>query len=92
MAKIRIASVGKTSGKKRGKSAISRRYVHGAGNRKIELFEIDSNDDNFDEDLTHVFSVNVEKARAANTAIFGSPDGPKDSSIESVGRNARKLK
>jgi hypothetical protein len=77
MARVRIASVGKTVRKKRSKSAIHTRRVHGPKGELVELFDIDSNDDNFEDDLTQVFSLNIARVRQANTAIFGSPDGPK---------------
>jgi hypothetical protein len=79
MARVRIAPVGKTTGKKRSKSAVHKRYVyaHGPKSKPMELFDIDSNDDNFEDDLTRVFSLNIARARKANTEIFGSPDGPK---------------
>jgi hypothetical protein len=77
MARVRIASLGKATGKKRGKSVIQKRYVHGPKGKPLELFGIDSNDDNFEDDLTRVFSLNIARARKANTEIFGSPDGPK---------------
>jgi hypothetical protein len=77
MARVRIASVGNTTKKKRSKSAIHKRHVHGAKGEQVELFDIDSNDDNFEDDLTQVFSLNIARVRQANTAIFGSPDGPK---------------
>ena len=77
MARVRIASVAKTTGKKRSKSAVHKRHVHGPAGKPVELFAIDSRDDNFEDDLTRVFSLNIARARRANTAIFGSPDGPK---------------
>jgi hypothetical protein len=77
MARVRIAPVGKAAGKKQSKSAIQTRCVLGPKGKPLELFDIDSNNDNFEDDLTRVFSLNIARARRANTAIFGSPDGPK---------------
>jgi hypothetical protein len=77
MPRVRIAAVGKTTKKKQSKSAIYTRHVHGPKGERMDIFDIDSNDDNFDDDLTRVFSLNIARARQANTAIFGSPDGPK---------------
>jgi hypothetical protein len=77
MARVRIASVAKPTGKKRSKTAIHKRRVQGPSGKPVELFDIDSNDTNFEDDLTRVFSLNIARVRQANTAIFGSPDGPK---------------
>jgi hypothetical protein len=77
MARVRIASVGKATGQKQSKSAIQKRYVHGPKGKPLELFGIESNNDNFEDDLTRVFSLNIARVRKDNTAIFGSPDGLK---------------
>lgn len=77
MGRVRIAPVGNATGKRRSKSVIQKRYVHGPKGKPLELFDIDSNDDSFEDDLTRVFSLNIARAHKANTAIFGSSDGPK---------------
>jgi hypothetical protein len=41
----------------------------------VEQFWIDANSKTFHDDLTRVFTINVTRARRANTAAFGSPDG-----------------
>lgn len=57
-------------------SRLKSKRVAGSYGKPLSLYVVDSNDDNFDDDLTHVFTLNVAKARQANTALFGSPDGP----------------
>ena len=43
------------------------------------VYVVDSNSKTFEDDLVRVFEANIAAERRANTAIFGSPDGPKDS-------------
>jgi hypothetical protein len=47
--------------------------------RRAAVYAIDAASKNFDADLVRVFKSNIDRARQANTAIFGSPDGPKES-------------
>jgi hypothetical protein len=86
MAKVRIAVV-----RKRAARVARTKHVRGPKGKQVKLFAVDSNDDNFDEELTHVFRLNIASARQANTAIFGSPDGPKKSA-KRVQRATLKLK
>ena len=78
MAKVRIASLGKKAARaaKSNKSLVHTKRMRGPKGKQVKLFVVDSNDDNFDDELTHVFSLNIGRARQANTALFGSPDGP----------------
>lgn len=78
MANVRTAKPGKKATRimRRQKDAVLKRHVRGPTGRDIELFAVDSNDDNFDSDLTRVFKLNISRVREANTTIFGSPDGP----------------
>lgn len=57
-------------------SRLRTKRIIGPNGKPFSLYAVDSNDDNFDNDLMHVFTLNVAKAREANTAMFGSPDGP----------------
>ena len=41
----------------------------------MDQFWVDLNSKTFADDLTSVFVGNVARARQANTAAFGSPDG-----------------
>jgi hypothetical protein len=76
MAKVRIAPVRKKPSRAAKGIVVQTKRLPGPGGGHVKLFVIDSNDDNFDDELTRVFTLNIDSARQANTAIFGSPDGP----------------
>jgi hypothetical protein len=59
----------------RRRGAIAKRRLRGPDGKLVEQFWIDANSKTFDDDLTRVFTINVTRARQANTAAFGSPDG-----------------
>jgi hypothetical protein len=77
MTKVRIAQVGKKASLSAKGIAVQQKRVLGPKGESVGYFVLNSNDDNFDDELTHVFSLNIDRARQANTAIFGYPDGPK---------------
>lgn len=93
MAKVRIAALAKraTRTTKRHKRVVHTTHVRGPGGKQLKLFAVDSSDENFDDDLAHVFSLNITSAREANTALFGSPDGP-GKSVGKAQKSAQKLK
>lgn len=76
MNKVRIVKIG---AKKPARQSAPKKVVRTHNGRRAEVYAIDSTSKSFDADLVSIFKSNVAKARQANTAIFGSPDGPKDS-------------
>jgi hypothetical protein len=80
MARVRIAPIKKkkraAGTARRYRTVVQTKRVRVPDGKEATLFVVDSNDDNFDDELTHVFRLNIDSARQANTAIFGSPDGP----------------
>jgi hypothetical protein len=70
--------VGKKTGRANNSIVVRTKRVPGPNGRQVKLYVVDSNDDNFDDELIRVFSLNIDSARQANTAVFGSPDGPID--------------
>jgi hypothetical protein len=89
MTKVVVAKI--TRKKHTERSRVATRHVRGSNGKQFALFAVDSNDDNFDDDLTRVFELNVALARQANTAMFGSPDGLRKSSA-SLHKAVRKRK
>ncbi|MFZ1921787.1 MAG: hypothetical protein WBD53_09980 [Xanthobacteraceae bacterium] len=74
MTKIVVAKLArKRPGGRR--SRLATRHIRGPNGKRLPLFAVDSKDNNFDDDLTRAFTLNVERARQANTAMFGSPEG-----------------
>jgi hypothetical protein len=73
--KVRIAKV--SAKKSRGRRTI-KKVFRAPNGRRTTAYTIDSTSKSFDADLVSVFKSNIDEARRANTAIFGSPDGPKD--------------
>jgi hypothetical protein len=69
----------KMTAKKPVRRSTAKRISRPANGRRAAIYTLDSTSKSFDSDLVRVFKANVTRARAANTAIFGSPDGPKDS-------------
>jgi hypothetical protein len=59
----------------RRRGALAKRRLRGPDGSTVEQFWIDANSKTFRDDLTRVFTINVTRARRANTAAFGSPDG-----------------
>jgi hypothetical protein len=59
----------------RRRHAVAKRLVRGPDGEFMEQFWVDANSKTFHDDLTRVFQKNVGRAREANTAAFGSPDG-----------------
>jgi hypothetical protein len=74
MTRVKIAKVNKPA-----RRSTVKKVVRALNGRRAMAYEIDSTSKNFDADLISVFKSNVTRARHANTAIFGSPDGPKES-------------
>jgi len=71
VAKFKVAKVAaKEKARLRG-GRVKTKHIAG---RRVIL--VDSNDDNFEDDLTRAFIRNIKQVRQANTAMFGSPDGP----------------
>jgi hypothetical protein len=64
---------------KRRKSAVAKKMVRAPNGRRTAVYTVDSTSKTFDGDLVRAFESNVAAARQANTKIFGSPDGPKES-------------
>jgi hypothetical protein len=75
--KVVVAKL-RSYGPKRQKNHAAKKLVHRAG-RRVAVYTVDSTSKTFDSDLVRAFESNVAAARQANTKIFGSPDGPKDS-------------
>jgi len=47
--------------------------------RQTTVYIVDSGSKTFDDDLVRAFSANIAAERRANSAAFGSPDGPQES-------------
>jgi hypothetical protein len=77
MTKVRIARIGKKASRSAKGVAVQEKRVLGPKGMSVRYFVLDSNDDNFDDELTHVFGLNIDRATQANTAMFGYPDGPR---------------
>jgi hypothetical protein len=75
MTRVKIAKIKASKPVRRG---TVKKVVRALNGRRAMAYAIDSTSKNFDADLVSVFKSNVAKARQANAAIFGSPDGPKD--------------
>ena len=75
-------------GLKRRRGSVAKRRVRGPDGEFMKQFWVDANSITFDDDLTHVFKLNVARARRANKEIFASPDG----SRKAAGKVADKLK
>ena len=76
MNKVRIVKIG---AKKPVRQSAAKKVFRTHNGRRAEVYVVDSTSKSFDADLVNIFKANVAKARQENTAIFGSPDGPKDS-------------
>jgi hypothetical protein len=76
--KVIVAKI-RSQAPKRRKSAVVKKLVRGPKGRRAAIYTVDSTSKTFDGDLVHVFESNVTAARQANTVVFGSPDGPKES-------------
>lgn len=68
--------------------AVAQKRVRGPGGQQIELYAVDSNDKNFDDDLTYVFQKNIARARRENKRKFGSSDGISTAGTETRKRSA----
>ena len=75
MTTVRIAKVSQKKGPRR--NAV-KKVVRELNGQRATGYIVDSTSKSFDADLVSVFKSNIAKAREENTAIFGSPDGPKD--------------
>ena len=75
MTRVKIAKV---SAKRPARRSTMKKVFRALNGRRATAYAIDSTSKSFDADLVSVFKANIAKARQANTAIFGSPDGPKD--------------
>jgi hypothetical protein len=74
MTKVMVAKI--TRKKLGGRSSRpTTKHIRGANGKPVSIYAVDSNDDNFDSDLTYVFTRNVAKARRENKRLFGSADG-----------------
>ena len=80
--KVVVAKLASKKGKRR--RAVAKRRTLRPDGRFVDQFWVDLNSKTFADDLISVFVDNVERARQANTAIFGSPDG--------IRRNPEKMK
>lgn len=78
MTKVVVARV-RSPAPKRGKSTVAKKLVRRPNGQRAAVYTVDSTSKTFDRDLVRVFESNVAAARQANTRIFGSPDGPKES-------------
>jgi hypothetical protein len=72
--KVVVGKVAPKKGKRR-QGAVAKRRVRRSDGQIVDQFWLDSESQTFADDLTSVFQSNVARAREANTAIFGSPDG-----------------
>lgn len=59
--------------------AVTKKLIRSADGQRTAVYTVDSTSSSFAGDLVRVFESNVAEARKANTAIFGSPDGPRES-------------
>ncbi len=85
MSKLANTKAAQKGGTPRRRRSVAIKHVRGPKGQETELFVVDSNDDNFDDDLTYVFQRNVARARQENKRLFGSPDGVP--SMHSKGKN-----
>ncbi len=80
MTKVIVKKLRSASSKKRKKGKVTIRRVRRTKNGvQATVYIVDSGSQTFDDDLVGAFKANITAERRANTAIFGSPDGPKES-------------
>ena len=80
MTKVIVKSLRSPSPKKSKKCKVTIRRVRRTKNGvPATVYIVDSGSQTFDDDLVGAFKANITAERRANTAIFGSPDGPKES-------------
>ena len=72
--KVAVAKVDRKKGKRR-RALVAKWRVRDVDGGFKQQFWIDANSATLDEDLTHVFKLNVAQARRENAKKFGSPDG-----------------
>jgi hypothetical protein len=78
--KVIVKSLRSASSKKSKKSKATIRRVRRTKNGvQATVYIVDSGSQTFADDLVDAFKANITAERRANTAIFGSPDGPKES-------------
>jgi hypothetical protein len=78
--KVIVKKLRSASSKKSKKSKATIRRVRRTKNGvQATVYIVDSGSQTFDDDLVGAFKANITAERRANTAIFGSPDGPKES-------------
>jgi len=75
MTKVIVAQL--RSDPKGRRNGVPKKLVRRRDGRTV--YVVDSTSKTFEDDLVRVFKANIAAERHANTAIFGSPDGPKES-------------
>lgn len=76
MTEVTVAKLRSRPSNGRKKTVLKKRIRRRDGRT---VYIVDSSSKTFEDDLVHAFKANIAAERRANTAIFGSPDGPKKS-------------
>lgn len=67
--------VSKIRAPRKASASVTKKRVRDAKGKAVDFFVVDGTSPRLGDDLTYVFTKNIERARDENRKLFGSADG-----------------